>query len=269
MLAMVKRVATATDKIPSVTEIPLYEQVADQLRTAIEHGDLQPGQKLPPERDLVEQYGVSRTTITLALNALKAEGLLSSGQGRGTFVRERPLIQVLASTEDTAARRRETDLATFNAEIEATGRTPRQDVIEVATRTAPVDIAKRLHLGEGEQALVRRRLRYVDEVPVARADSYFPLDLVQGTPIANEPHHIPRGVLQILNDLGHPVARFTDEISFRMPSPSETRLLRLSTGVPVVRIIRTAIGSDDKPLEVLDQLLAGDKHVLIYDVPAY
>jgi GntR family transcriptional regulator len=251
-----------------VTDIPLYEQLADQLRAAIERGDLQPGQKLPPERDLVEQYGVSRTTVTLALKALKAEGLLSSGQGRGTFIRERSFIQVLASHQDSAARRQQTGLATFNAEIEAAGRTPRQDVIEVAALTPPLDIAGRLRLKEGEQTLVRRRIRYVDEVPVARADSYFPLDLVQGTPIASEPRHIPQGVLQILEELGHPVARFTDEISFRMPSPAEVRLLRLSTGVPVVRVIRTAVDAEDKPLEVLDQLLAGDKHVLIYDVPA-
>ncbi len=250
-----------------MSDVPLYERLADKLRVAIRRGDFAPGERLPSERELADQHDVSRTTVTLALKALKAEGLVSSGHGRGTTIRERPLVQVLASVQDASSRREARRLATFNAEIEATGRRPRQEVHEVATLVPPAEIAERLDLDAGERALVRRRRRYVDDEPVALADSYFPQTLVAGSAIETELDHIDRGVLQVLAELGHPVARFSDEVTVRMPSPDERRILRLDAGVPVLRVVRVAVGTDQRPVEVLDQLLAGDKHALYYDVP--
>jgi GntR family transcriptional regulator len=55
----------------------------------------------------------------------------------------------------------------------------------------------------------------------------------------------------------------------RMPSPHETRALRLGKGVPVVRLLRTTYAADGRPVEVADQLLAGDRHILSYDIPAH
>jgi GntR family transcriptional regulator len=53
-----------------------------------------------------------------------------------------------------------------------------------------------------------------------------------------------------------------------MPSPPEARALRLGKGVPVVRILRTTYATDGRPVEVADQLLAGDRYVLCYETPA-
>jgi DNA-binding LacI/PurR family transcriptional regulator len=63
-----------------------YQRLAQDLRQAITGGRLQPGEGLPPERDLAKSHGVSRPTVRAALDALAHEGLLSREQGRGTFV---------------------------------------------------------------------------------------------------------------------------------------------------------------------------------------
>jgi GntR family transcriptional regulator, transcriptional repressor for pyruvate dehydrogenase complex len=67
---------------------PSYAQVAAQLRTLIVSGQLQPGQRLPAEKDLARQFGVSRSTVREALRVLAAEQLVTMRRGSagGTFV---------------------------------------------------------------------------------------------------------------------------------------------------------------------------------------
>jgi GntR family transcriptional repressor for pyruvate dehydrogenase complex len=61
-------------------------QIADQIRSSILAGEFAPGDKLPPERELAEMFGVSRPSVREALNILSASGLVMSYQGGGTVV---------------------------------------------------------------------------------------------------------------------------------------------------------------------------------------
>ncbi|MBV6656641.1 MAG: FadR family transcriptional regulator [Devosiaceae bacterium] len=65
-----------------------------QLRAFIAHSDLQEGQRLPPERDLVEQLGVTRNDLRKALALLEAEGRIWRHVGKGTFVGAKPMDEV-------------------------------------------------------------------------------------------------------------------------------------------------------------------------------
>jgi GntR family transcriptional repressor for pyruvate dehydrogenase complex len=62
-------------------------QIADQIRSSILAGEFAPGDKLPPERELAEMFGVSRPSVREALNMLAAAGLIMSYQGGGTVVK--------------------------------------------------------------------------------------------------------------------------------------------------------------------------------------
>jgi GntR family transcriptional repressor for pyruvate dehydrogenase complex len=64
----------------------LYEQIVAQIEARILDGELRPGDKLPAERELAEQFGVSRTAIREAMKALMLSGLVEIRPGRGTFV---------------------------------------------------------------------------------------------------------------------------------------------------------------------------------------
>lgn len=64
----------------------LYEQIVEQIEKRILNGELKPGDKLPPERELSKQFGVSRTAVREAMNALTLKGLIVVHPGRGTFV---------------------------------------------------------------------------------------------------------------------------------------------------------------------------------------
>lgn len=64
----------------------LYERIVSQIEQRIESGELQVGDQLPPERELAEQFAVSRTAVREAVKALRQKGLLEIRPGRGTFV---------------------------------------------------------------------------------------------------------------------------------------------------------------------------------------
>jgi GntR family transcriptional regulator len=65
----------------------VFRQLADLLRTQIESGQLAPGQALPSELRLAQEYGISRTTVRQAIAQLRTEGLVTVDRPRGTFVR--------------------------------------------------------------------------------------------------------------------------------------------------------------------------------------
>jgi GntR family transcriptional repressor for pyruvate dehydrogenase complex len=64
----------------------LYQQIVDQIEKAIREGQLKPGDQLPPEREMAQRFGVSRTAVREAVKALGEKGLVESQHGRGTFV---------------------------------------------------------------------------------------------------------------------------------------------------------------------------------------
>src|SRR2546427_8671551 len=64
----------------------LYEQIVEQIEQSIVKGALKPGDQLPAERELAEQFGVSRTAVREAVKALREKGLVEAFSGRGTFV---------------------------------------------------------------------------------------------------------------------------------------------------------------------------------------
>jgi len=74
-----------------------YRQIADRLRADITEGRLKPGDQLPSQQDLVDEYGVVMATVVRALDELRREGLVETRHGLGTFVRKQePSAEYLA-----------------------------------------------------------------------------------------------------------------------------------------------------------------------------
>jgi GntR family transcriptional regulator len=227
-----------------------------------------PGERLPSEHDLAARYGTSRPTVRRAIARLKAEGLIVTEQGRGAFVRPAPHVRLLL-TGASYRKHRGLGLPGFNAQVLEQGQAPEQRLREVATTWAPAEVAIRLDLGEGALVVVRRRLFLANGQPVAFCDSYYPADLVVGTPLA-EFRKIKGGAHAVIEDPGGPirrqVSRSVDDLVSRMPTPDEASGLRIPSGVPVVRILRTVYDAEGRPLEVQDTVAAADRHAFRYEV---
>ena len=89
-------------------EKSLAQRVVAGLKDKIFAGDLPPGQKVPSETELIEEFGVSRTVVREAVTRLRAEGLIETFQGRGSFVLAVP--QPSSFTVEAAALRTHRDV---------------------------------------------------------------------------------------------------------------------------------------------------------------
>jgi GntR family transcriptional regulator len=259
--------AVLTQAIDPASDRAVYKQIADHLREAISRGRLREGDQLPSEAQLLGHYGVARMTIRSALRVLQAEGLITAEHGRGVYVRARPPVRRLAS-DRFAQRHRKEGKAAFIAESEQVAAAPAVDMIQVSEAVPPADVADRLGVGDDERVVVRSRRYLLDGRPVETAISYIPTDLARGTP-RTDPNPGPGGIYARLEEQGHTLDRFTEEVSARMPTPEEVRLLALPPGVPVFRLVRTAYSINGRAVEVCDTIMAADAYLLAYDLPAH
>jgi GntR family transcriptional regulator len=256
-----------TQVIDPASDRAVYKQIADHLREAIARSRLREGEQLPSEAQLMEHYGVARMTIRNALRVLQDEGLTTAEHGRGVYVRARPPVRRLAS-DRFAQRHRKEGKAAFNVEAAQIGATPGVDMLTVTEARPPAEVADRLGVADDAEVVVRSRRYLLDGKPMETAVSYIPADLAKGTPIS-DPNPGPGGIYARLEEQGHTLARFTEDVSARMPTPEEARVLSLRPGVPVFRLVRTAYDMDGRAVEVCDTVMAADAYQLSYELPAH
>ena len=242
----------------------LYRQLADQLRAKIYSGELKPGEQLPTERELTEQFDASRNTVRLALGQLANEGLIVSGRGRGHFVRSSAPLLFMATRSESPDRRATTANDAWTTDVKSQGRTPAQ-TIEVSIVRPPNNVALLLELEEGETAAVRRRVRTVDGEPNSLSLSYFPMSIVATSEII-QPHDIVRGANRVLAEIGHDQVRYLDQIIARMPTPDELDALRINSGIPVHEHVRVGYDADGHAVRVAVTVLPADRHIIQYEL---
>lgn len=241
------------------------QQIAADLRQEIRSGELPEGARIPSTAQLMERYGVAYQTARQAVAALRAEGLVDSKTGSGVFVRRRPHMVRLGS--DRYARRvRDRGQAPFQAEAEAAGLSWSQEVLELGTVPAPAWVAEWYEIEPGTDVFVRRRRTWLADDPTQLADSYYLPEIVEGTAITTEDSG-PGGSYARLDEAGHRIERFREELQARPPTPEEAKGLHLHPGVPVIELHRIAYSASG-PVEVFRSVLASDRHTFAYEFEA-
>ena len=253
-------------EIDRTDDRPPYRQIAAMLRQAIETGAVGAGEKLPSEAELIDHFGVARMTARQAIQELRGEGLVVAEHGRGVFVRPQPPVRRLAS-DRFARRHRAEGKAAFIAEGEKVGYVPAVDRIRVTRAKAGQQMAEHLRLRPEDDVIVRARRYLANGRPVEIATSYIPLVFGQGTKI-EEPDSGPGGIYARLEESGHLLARFTEEVGARMPTADERAELEIGSGTPVLTVLRTAYDTSDIAVEVCDTIKVATAYLLEYEFPA-
>lgn len=237
-----------------------YQRIAAEYAEKIDKGELAHGVRLPTRKDLTERYGVSLQVIRDALALLHTDGYIRSETSQGTFVQRLPRLTM---SMDFEADERPVDA--FDALVRSQGHEPSQDIaIETVLAGAP-SVPPGLGLSDGERIVVRRRLRYVDEVPYSISDSFFPESLVNGSPVTS-PENITEGGRHVLAELGLAMTRHRDVIESRRAHNTEVQRLGIAPGVAVMAHTRVSCTRYDVPIRVLATVLPSDRWTLTYEV---
>lgn len=240
-----------------------YAVIADQLRSQIERGDLEAGQRLPSELELMETFEASRYTVRDAVRLLAQEGLVatSRGRGRGTIVRGRPMLTYYATRAEDPGVPVESDA--FFSEAYLQGLEPSQ-TIEVMTAPLPAAIAKLLEVEPGSIAVRRLCVRSIDGEPNSLQDSWYPMAMAEAVPELLAEPNITQGTTRFLAERGYLQVAFLDQNTARMPRVEEKKLLKLGAGTAILEHRRTGYTADKNPVRVSVNIFAGDRATVAY-----
>lgn len=241
---------------------PKYRQVADALRREIDNGTYPPGSRLPSESELSARFDASRNTVRSGLGLLVTQGLVTSSQGLGYEVAKHEVFELNASRFENLNFPQNGDA--YSTDVTAAGRRPHQ-TFRVEILPAPAEVAERLKVAPDSRTVLRFCHRYVDDVPWSTQATYYPGWLADEAPRLAEPGDIEEGTTRYLAAHGTEQIGYFDEISTRMPTPDEARLLEIGAGVPVLLWMRTGY-SVDRPIRCTITTFRGDLNRMNYEI---
>ncbi|OBA62290.1 GntR family transcriptional regulator [Mycobacterium sp. 1100029.7] len=221
--------------------VPLHRQLFLVLHDEIDRGVLAPGDALPTEQTLCDEFGVSRITVRRALADLADQGYIERRQGVGSFVREHAPADLPAAGGSYMDGLRQ---AQFETEV---------DVLELdAHRRPPPAVADALETSGELLHIVRvRRQRRTGE-PLMVTDAWLPnglADRLTESVLRREP------LYELLSDAGVVVERMRHEITAEIAGPRYARLLGTAIGTALLRVNRLAFVAD-RPHHYLSILLS-------------
>jgi GntR family transcriptional regulator len=217
----------------------------------------------------MSEFGLSRGTIREAVALLRAEGLVVTEHGRGTYARPVMPIRRLGSERyrREAARLDVTDgepetSFTYDQQIGWSAYQLDKEFREIPASSA---LAELFGVEVGTMLLERRFVFRAQGVPQQMSTSCLLLDMVAGTPVAdpaNEPW--PGGDMAQLDSLGFRVTGVRERVRARMPVPDEVATLQIPSGVPVVTITRQTYVGERVVAVAYDIVIPADRVELDY-----
>lgn len=231
--------------------IPLYMQIKDFIRQKIEAGDFPSNTRLPSERQLADQFDVSRLTVTKAFKELEQEKLVYTQVGKGTYVTPSAKIQqqleVLSSfTEDMSTKQKK-----------AKSRILRQEVVNIENR-AVIDA---LNLEAGDEVFILERLRLADGQLIALEKAHIPYCVCPN--IESNYNFEHESLYHILKTVYHIQLTTANQIvEARIATLREAKLLEINKKDAVLGFIRTAFNHKNEPVEYVESTYSGDRYTL-------
>lgn len=242
--------------IPSVmvtrdTASPLYTQIKNALQRRIETGELKPGGLAPSERDLAEQYHVSRMTARQALQNLANDGFILRFQGKGSFIAEPKIEESLL------------ELVSFSEDMQRRGLVPSTKVVSVAQEIPQRNIAEALNIALGNRVVRIERLRLASGQPMALEISYIPSELCP----AIEQQSLT-GSLYTLLEMKYQLrlARAKQRLEGVAAKTREAALLEIEVGDVLLSLKRTSFDAQGLTVEYVHALYRADKYVFFADL---
>lgn len=227
---------------------PIWQAIAQALRSDLAEGRYAAGDKLPTEAALAERFGVNRHTVRHGISALVDEGLIRTRRGAGVFVASMP-------TDYPIGRK-----VRFHDNLIAAGRLPEKRVLLVEDRFATDGEAQALAINAGDAVCSYHGLSLADGQPIALFESIFPL---ARTPNISAAFRAQGSVTEALATIG--VADYTrasTRLTAVRANATQALHLRATEGDPLLRSSSVNVDLAGNPIEYGRTWFVGDRITL-------
>lgn len=164
-----KKPATDYININKYSLLPLYSQLKESIKSAIQEGILKPGDKLPTEHEICDTFNLSRTVTRQAFSELTNEGYICRYKSRGTFVSQFNQKNIFFK-----------QIMSFNDEMKMYGYTPKTELLALEKISCTEDLSKHSGFPEDYPLIRIQRLRYRDDIPIVYVDAYYDAERIPG-----------------------------------------------------------------------------------------
>jgi len=229
--------------------LPLYQQLQRGLRKAIELKLLAPEDALPPERDLAEEFQVSRITVRKALDGLVSEGLLTRRQGSGTYVASR--------VEKSFSK-----LSSFTEDMTSRGRSPRSVWLRKTQGIVTPDEAMVSGFAPGTPVYRFHRLRFADDVPMSIEYGTIPTFCLPSL------EAVQSSLYQALEKAGFRPQRALQRLRAVLLTAQQTELLHGKEGDAGLLVERRGFLLDGRTVEFSQSFYCGDTYDFVAELNA-
>ncbi|MCL5057283.1 MAG: GntR family transcriptional regulator [Actinobacteria bacterium] len=221
--------------------MPLHVQLKEILKEEILNGLFK--DRIPSERELIDRFSVSRSTVREAISALVTEGILEKKHGKGTFISHRPVEEWLGS------------ITTYNGVVREMGMKPGTKLLYQGIETTPGSVADTLGV---DRFYKIDRLRYADEIPIALEIQYYPLDIGLKLKEFDLNDAVIYDLLEM--SLGLNLWKAEQIITSAQPTREEAELLQIKESASVLLIERLTYDPADNLVEYLRGIFRGDMY---------
>lgn len=226
---------------------PLYFQLQEALRQAIKTGQLSPEDAIPTERELSEQFSVSRITVRKAVDGLVYEGMLTRRRGAGTFVAKR--------VEKSYSK-----MSSFTEDMISRGRKPSSTWISKSSGTVNPEEALSMGLSPGTLVYRFNRLRFADESSMGLDFATVPADCLPSLDAVKD------SLYEALERNGTRPVRALQRLRAVAFNAEQAELLGIAVGAPGLLIERRGFLADGRPAEYTQSYYRGDAYDLMSEL---
>jgi GntR family phosphonate transport system transcriptional regulator len=233
------------------TSLPRWRQIRDVLRGAVLDGRYEPGERLPTEQVLADEFGVNRHTVRRAIANLVEAGLLRVEQGRGMFVQENVLFYPIGKR------------TRFTESVAGQNRSRGRRILSAEVVRADARVASALCLLRGRAVIRLRSLQEVDGRPVSLSQTHFDKARFGGI----REHALETlSITESLRRCGvTDYFRKQTQVTTRLPRRDEAEVLRQPHTRPILVTENLDVDIDDWPVAFGYTLWVGDRVQLVFD----
>lgn len=222
---------------------PIYVRIHNQIRQDIAANKWHIGQRIPSERDLAQQFQVSRMTIRQAIQTLVDEGILHRKLGSGTYIASRKVQEKMSGT------------TSFTDIMLSQGKKPSSKLVSYYLTDPTSSEKEQLQLDSTIKILRMERIRLADGVPICFDITSIPADIIAsiGRP------EIVRSLYHALEKNGYHLGHAFQTVSAMLASEKVSDLLRIKRGASILRLRQVTMLDNGRPFEYVRAQYAGER----------